>query len=102
MADISKARVYLKQRGSKLQHLESFALMLASAEAHYKSISVQKGRKIDLPGTWDNQEAEAALDLAALRHLKNHGRLPANVSEAFGFGITSEEKLELAKQWFNA
>lgn len=101
MNDITKARYFLKQRGSDLQHLESFALMLSAADSHYREVKLQKARKIDQPGTWESYEADCAIDLAVLRYLKRNNQLPRNVADVFKPDITVEEKLNLASSWIN-
>jgi len=97
--DITKARYFLTQRGSDLKHLESFALMLASAETKYREVRLRKSRQIDLPGTWDGHEADYIVDFSVLRYLKRHNQLPKNISDVFKPEITPEEKIALARTW---
>lgn len=101
MGDITKARFYLKRRGSKLQHLTTFGLMFATAEQAYreKKITALKGYGED--GSLAKQEIETAVDYAVLRHLKKYNQLPPNISDLFRQDITLEEKRDLATQWYN-
>ena len=102
MNDITKARYFLTQRGSDLKNLESFALMLSSAETKYREVRLRKSRQVDLPGTWERHEADYIVDFAVLRYLKRHNQLPKNVSNVFKPGITPEEKITLASTWIEA
>jgi len=103
MNDITKARVYFRKRGSKLQHLESFGLMYLTAEKEYKSLRELSCRQDGkLPGDFSDREIEAAIDYAVMVFMKRYGVLPPNVSSAFAPGVTKEEKHNLAKQWVNA
>jgi hypothetical protein len=101
MNDMTKARYYLKTRQSDLQHLTTFGLMLATAEAAYREVRLrQQGNK-----EWVNlqdKEVEISLDYAVLRYLKRYNRLPGNIHEAFKPGVTVEEKQELAMAWISA
>ena len=100
MSDITKARHYLKSRQSKLQHLTSFGLMLATAEKEYRTLRLNhKGNR-----AWDtleDKEIETSLDYAVLRYLGRHNQLPPNITDAFRPGITLEEKKELAMRWIS-
>ena len=102
MNDITKAKHFLKARGSDMQHLESFALMLATAESKYRELKMRQVGHKDFPGTWDAKEVELSIDLAVLKYLKKNNRLPADVSSIFHPSLTAKEKLELAKQWANS
>lgn len=102
MTDITKARLYLTKRNSDMQHLESFGLMLATAEQRYRDIKLRQRSNRDGPGTWKDKEIEAALDFATLRYLKKYNKLPPNVSSVFVQGVSAEEKENLARQWANA
>lgn len=103
MNDITKARIYLKKRGSKLHTLDTFGLMYLTAERDYKDLKMigaqQDGRQ---SGNFDDKEVEAALDYAALMFLRRFNVLPPNIASAFVPDITKEDKRELAKQWVNA
>lgn len=101
MNDITKARHFLKTRGSDLVHLESFALMLATAEKRYREIKMRQKAQIDVPGTWEIKEVEAALDYAALRYLKKHNHLPKDAVRIFSGQATLEEKRATAQRWAN-
>lgn len=101
MNDITKARAFLHTKGSDLQHLVSFGLMLATAEQRYRDIRLRKRGGVDMAGTLDEKEVEAALEMAVLRYLKRHNQLPRNVTEAFRTEATSEQKHELAMSWMN-
>jgi hypothetical protein len=100
MNDISKARFFLKAHGSKLETLETFALMLATAESEYKDVRMRQ-RTNRTEGA-RRQELPTAVDLGVLRYLKNHGRLPDNVGEIISPETSDARKLELAKQWYGA
>ena len=99
MNDITKARYYLKHRNSDLQHLESFQLMLVTAEKKYRDIKMRQAGNKDVPGTWDEVEVEAALDYAILRYLKKHNQLPADAPKAFQPGVSLEMKKVIAQRW---
>jgi hypothetical protein len=101
MNDITKARHYLKSRGSKLQSLPSFPSMLSSAEQEYRNLKLRAvGNKEGI--SFEEKEVEAALDYAVLRYLKRHNQLPPNIKSAFDPGNTLELKRELAMVWMNA
>jgi len=102
MNDITKARAYLHATGSKLQHLQSFGLMLATAEQNYKELRLRKQRNQDLPGSLDEKEVDLTLELAVLRYLKRYNRLPGNITDAFDPGVTTDRKKELALSWMNS
>lgn len=101
MNDVTKARHFLKANGSKLQTLETFALMLATAEKRYREIQMKYRSASPFPidQRLGEQEADAALEYAALRYLKKHNQLPKNASSAFRNGVTLEEKNALAREW---
>ncbi len=101
MNDITKARYFLKTKGSKLHDLQSFGLMLATAEAHYKDV---KMRRVGAPGdamALDPIEIDALVELACLRHLKRTNRLPADAGSVLQDGVTLEQKRDLALSWLN-
>lgn len=102
MNDITKARAFLAATGSKLQHLQSFGLMLATAEQRYREIQLRRRGNRDEAGTLDAVEVEVAVEVAVLRYLKRYNQLPRNITEAFKQGITLEQKKELARSWMNA
>lgn len=102
MNDITKARHFLKARQSKLEHLDTFALMLTTAEDYYRNIKRRQSANKDLPGTLDELEVETAVEYAALRYLKKYNQLPKNVSDLFKHGLTLDDKRALARQWANA
>ena len=100
MNDITKARYYLKVRGSDFQHLPSFPSMLSSAEEEYQNLKRrQKGNKEGI--SLEAKEVEAALDYAVLRYLKRHNQLPPNIKDAFSPGNTLDKKRDLAMAWLN-
>lgn len=100
MNDITKARHYLKSRGSKLQSLPTFPSMLSSAEQDYRNLKLrQSGNKEGI--SLVEREVEAALDYAVLRYLKRHNQLPPNIKAAFSPGNTVELKRDLATAWMN-
>ena len=101
MNDITKARYFLKTKGSKLHDLQSFGLMLATAEAHYKDV---KMRRVGAPGdrmALDPIEIDALVEFACLRHLKLTNRLPADAGLVLQDGVTLEQKRDLALSWLN-
>ena len=101
MNDITKARYFLNAKGSDLQHLVSFGLMLATAEQRYRDIKLRKQSNTDMDGALDEKEVEAALEMAALRYLKKNNQLPQNAAEAFKPSTTLEQKRALAMSWVN-
>lgn len=102
MNDITKARYFLKTKGSDLQHLESFGLMLTTAENRYREIRLLTSSNRVETGLLDSKEVEAAVDWAVLRYLKKHNRLPQDLPKIFQQGIDLKEKRQLASQWINA
>jgi hypothetical protein len=101
MNDITKARTFLTAMGSKLQYLQSFGLMLATAEQRYRDLQLRKQGNRDVAGTLEEIEVNVTLEMAVLRYLKRTNRLPGNITDAFRQGVTTDEKLELAKSWMN-
>lgn len=99
MNDITKARYYLKTKGSKLQHLESFGLMLSSAEQRYREIRQQMDGNKAEEGTLELLEVDCALDLAVLRYLRKHNHLPRDLPKVFHPKTALEEKRALASHW---
>ncbi len=102
MNDITKARAFLHAKGSDLEHLTSFGLMLATAEQRYRDLKLQKQGNKEVEGSLDQKEINVLLDAAVLRYLKRTNRLPGNVTEAFAMGTTLDRKKELAASWINA
>ena len=100
MTDITKARHYLKSRQSKLQHLTSFGLMLASAETEYRTLRLNQ-RSNKGWDTFEDKEIETSLDYAVLRYLKKHNQLPRNITDAFKSDVTPAEKKQLAMAWIS-
>lgn len=101
MNDIAKARFFLKARGSKLQHLETFALMLATAKSDYKNIRLRsQGNRESV--SFEKKELETAIDLAVLSYLSKHGQLPPNVKEVLSLLSSDADKHQLAMSWYNA
>jgi len=101
MNDITKARYFLHAKGSDLQYMVSFGLMLATAEQRYRDILLRKQGNKDVEGTWDAREVDAIVEVSVLRYLKRTNQLPRNVAEAFKQGVTLERKKELAQSWLN-
>lgn len=96
---ITKARHYLKTRQSKLQHLTTFGLMLASAETKYRELRLAtRGNRVEA-GTLDSALIEAGLDFAVLKYLKKRGNLPSNITKVFRGDTTLEDKFELSQAW---
>lgn len=102
MNDITKARAFLNAVGSKLQHLQSFGLMLATAEQNYRQVQLRRRGNQAEAGTLDAKETDTAVEVAVLRYLKRYNRLPNNVTDAFRPGVTLEQKQELARSWMNS
>jgi hypothetical protein len=101
MNDITKARFFLKTKGSKLHDLQSFGLMLATAESKYRDV---KMRRVGAPGdveAADPLEVDALVDFALLRHLKQTNRLPDDAGLVLQDGVTLEQKRDLALSWLN-
>jgi len=99
--DITKAKFFLKAHGSKLQHLETFSLMLATAESNYKNVRLRaKGNKEGID--FSSKELECAVDLAVLQYLRKYARLPDNAAEILLPTTSDEKKLEMAMGWYNA
>jgi len=101
MNDITKARAFLAATDSKLQHLQSFGLMIATAEQNYKELRLQQQGHKAVPGSLDVREVEIVLELSVLRYLKRNNRLPGNITDAFAPGVTLDQKKELALSWLN-
>ena len=103
MNDITKARYFLKNRSSGLSNLASFGLMLAAAEDRYKRARMRQVGSVDpVPGNWETQEVEAALDYAVLKYLKKHNQLPKDAMQIFSKETTLEQKKEMAQRWATA
>lgn len=101
MSDIAKARFFLKAKGSKLQHLETFALMLATAKSNYKEMKLRsQGNKEGI--SLEKKELETAIDLAVLSYLNRHAQLPPNVKDVLSVLASDAEKHQLAMSWYNA
>ena len=99
MNDITKARAFFTATGSKLQHLQSFGLMIATAEQNYKELRLQQQGNKAIPGSLDVREVEIIVELAVLRYLKKYNRLPGNVTDAFAPDVTLDQKKDLALVW---
>ncbi len=96
---ITKARHYLKRRESKLQHLPTFGLMVASAETAYRELRLAtRGGKSE-SGILDTALIEAGLDFAVLKYLKKRGNLPSNIRNVFHGETTLQDKFELSQAW---
>lgn len=102
MSDITKARFFLKQRKSAMATLETFQLMLATAESKYRSIRMRQVGNKDVPGTWETAEIEAAVDYAVLRYLKKYNHLPVEVSQILQQNVPLQKKKDLAIKWANS
>ncbi len=101
MNDITKARAFLTATGSKLQHLQSFGLMIATAEQNYRELRLQQQGEKAVVGSLVAKEVEIILELSVLRYLKRSNRLPGNITDAFAPGVTLDQKKELAMSWLN-
>ncbi len=101
MSDITKARYFLKHRSSNLHSLETFGLMLATAETNYKEVRSQaKNNNKDID--FEQQELECAIDLAVLNYLKKYARLPDDVTKVLLNATSDIEKRNLVMGWYNA
>jgi len=96
---ISKARHYLKTRESKLQHLPTFGLMVATAEQNYRELRFRTGGNKEEAGILDEALIEAGLDFAVLKYLKKRGNLPKNITNVFRGDTTLKDKFELSQAW---
>jgi len=101
MNDITKARYFLKSKGSKLQHLESFGLMLATAEDRYRASRIQKASKKGADDSLTREELDSAIDYAVLKYLKRHNQLPTNLPKVLHPGTSVEEKRKMVEAWVN-
>lgn len=102
MNDITKARYFLKSKGSKLKDLTSFGLMLATAENKYRDVRM---RQVGAPGDHDAIdpiEVDALVDYALLKYLKKYNRLPQDAGVIVQEGCTLEQKRETAMGWINS
>ncbi len=101
MSDIAKARYFLKHRDSKLDHLETFGLMLTTAKTNYSEIKF-RGRGDDQGVDFEQNELAAMIDLAVLSYLKKYARLPDDVTKVLLPAASDEEKRNLAMGWYSA
>lgn len=100
MNDITKARYFLQTKGSKLKELQSFRLMLLTAEAKYRDIrrrfrSGMAGDDINL----DAREIDALVDYALLKYLERNNKLPSNAPEVLKASTSLKAKKEIALGW---
>ncbi len=102
MNDITKARYFLKNRSSGLQHLTTFGLMFATAETDYRNVKLRQRSKQDTAGALDAKEVETAVDYAVLKYLKKFNRLPQDAAKIFSPGVTLDDKRACAAAWINA
>jgi len=103
MSDITKARQYLKMRGSKLQNMTSFGLMYNTAKAEYSDIRLKiRNHKEDYPGALSEKEVYTLVDFAVLNYLRKHAVLPGNVSTLFTGTTTLHEMRDMAVAWLKA
>ena len=99
MNDITKARFFFQSKGSKLKELQSFGIMLATAESRYRDVKL---RRVGAPGNveaLDSIEIDALIDFAILRYLKHNNRLPSDAGIVLQDGATLEQKRDLALSW---
>ncbi len=103
MNDITKARYFFETKGSKLKDLQSFRLMLATANDRYLNIRRLKRSKSprDLEDL-DPQETDALVDFALLKYLGRHNKLPENAPVVLRQDISLREKKEIALVWVQA
>ncbi len=103
MNDITKARFFFTNKGSKLKDLQTFGLMMATAAARYRDIRLRT--RSGLPGDHeaiDPIEVDALVDLGLLKYLSKHNRLPDNVADALSGATSLEEKRDIATVWTRA
>lgn len=103
MNDITKARFFFTNKGSKLKDLQTFGLMMATAAARYRDIRLRTRSGIagDHEAV-DPVEVDALIDLGILKYLSKHNRLPDNVAEALNAATSLEEKRDIAMVWANS
>lgn len=100
MNDITKARYFFGQKGSKLKELTSFRLMLATASAKYRDIRLRQ--KSGPPGdndALDPAEIDALVDLGILKYMEKFNRLPQDAGRVLEQGIELQEKRDIALRW---
>jgi hypothetical protein len=102
MNDITKARFFLKGRASNLEGLQSFGLMLATAERNYREVRLHRASNAANDPAWEEKEAEAALDYALLKYLKKHNQLPKDAVLALTTELSLEQKKVMAQRWATA
>jgi hypothetical protein len=103
MNDITKARFFFTNKGSKLKDLQTFGLMLATAQARYRDIRLRT--RSGLPGNHeevDPMEVDALIDLGVLKYLSKNNRLPDNIAEVLSGATSLEDKRDLAMVWAGA
>jgi hypothetical protein len=101
MSNIAKARFFLRARGSDLQHLETFALMLATAKTSYRETRLRaQGNKEGV--SLDAKELTTAVDLSVLTYLNKYSRLPGNIKDVLSVLSSDSDKHTLAMSWYNA
>ena len=100
MNDITKARHFFTTKGSKLKDLQSFGLMLATAQSKYRDLRLR--RKSGPPGDHeaiDPLEVDALVDLGLLKFLRRTNKLPADANVVLNKATSLEEKREIAMRW---
>jgi hypothetical protein len=103
MNDITKARFFFNNKGSKLKDLQSFGLMMATAQSRYRDIRLRT--RSWLPGNHeevDPIEVDALVDLGVLKYLVKHNRLPDNIAEVLSGATSLEDKRDIAMVWASA
>ena len=102
MNDITKAKYFLKAHGSKLESLETFGLMLATARDKHRELRLEKSSSMATEVVAIRGEGRALrslIDLAVLTYLKKFAQLPTNVADILSPGIDDEAKHDLAHTW---
>ena len=100
MNDITKARFFFTQKGSKLKDLTSFRLMLATAADTYRDLRLRT--RSGPPGDHeaiDPVEVDALIDLGLLKYMEKNNRLPADAATVLSKSVSLEEKRKLAMLW---
>jgi hypothetical protein len=100
MNDITKARYFFTTKGSKLKELQSFGLMLATANSRYRDIRLRlKSGMAGEGGATDAMEVDALIDLGVLKYMSKFNRLPEDAAQVLRQDVSLEDKREIAMRW---
>jgi len=100
MNDLTKARHFFTTKGSKLKDLQSFGLMLATAQTKYRDVRLQ--RKSGPPGDTeaiDPVEVDALIDFGLLKFLSKTNKLPEDANVVLNAGTSLKDKRDIAMRW---